>query len=141
MLSVNDLGKITRMGGGTAGSAVAARLSETEATVLLLEAGGSAPPESVVPFAWSPLLALGQASVSVASEPEDNAALSSPGRKNIAYFGRVIGGGSTVNGMLFVRGSGYDFDSWKDLGNEGWDYRSVLPYFKKLENYQAERTP
>ncbi|XP_018024916.1 glucose dehydrogenase [FAD, quinone] isoform X2 [Hyalella azteca] len=129
------------VGGGTAGSAVAARLSETEATVLLLEAGGSAPPESVVPFAWAPVLALGQASVTVASEPEDNAALSSPGRKNIAYFGRVIGGASTVNGMAFVRGSGYDFDSWKDLGNEGWDYRSVLPYFKKLENYQAERTP
>ena len=51
--------------------------------------------------------------------------------------GRVLGGGSTLNGRIFVRGHRRDFDSWAHLGNEGWSYDDVLPYFKKLEDFEG----
>lgn len=49
--------------------------------------------------------------------------------------GRVVGGSSSINGLMYVRGNRRDFDHWASLGNAGWDYRSVLPYFIKAENY------
>lgn len=53
-------------------------------------------------------------------------------------LGKTMGGGSTLNGMQYVRGSPQDFDNWAFLGNTGWDYASVLPYYKKIENYRGK---
>ena len=55
--------------------------------------------------------------------------------------GKGMGGSSLFNGMMFARGSPRDYDNWADMGNTGWDYRSVLPYFKKLENYKGPYEP
>ena len=51
--------------------------------------------------------------------------------------GKVLGGTSSINTMLYVRGNKNDYDNWANLGNEGWDYDTVLKYFKKSENYKA----
>ena len=52
--------------------------------------------------------------------------------------GKSMGGSSMLNGMMFARGSPRDYDNWADMGNKGWDYQSVLPYFKKLENFEKD---
>jgi choline dehydrogenase-like flavoprotein len=56
-------------------------------------------------------------------------------------LGRGVGGGTTINGLQYVRGSPQDFDYWASLGNEGWDFQSVLPYFRKSEDFRGKITP
>ena len=62
-------------------------------------------------------------------------------RPQIVLFGtgNAMGGSTSVNSMVFLKGSREDFDNWAALGNDGWDYDSILPYYKKCENYEGLR--
>ena len=128
-------------GGGSAGSTLAARLSEDPTrTVCLIEAGGAG--RSI--FIRAP--ALVAATVS-GRPPIHNWALHTipqPGLMNRCGFqprGRALGGSSAINAMLYVRGHPSDYDEWADLGATGWDWQSVLPYFLKSEGNSRAPSP
>ncbi len=119
-------------GAGSAGCAVAARLSESgRHRVLLLEAG---PPDRNrwihVPMGFSRLYSDPKVNWMYDSEPEkqlNNRTMYSP-------RGKTLGGTSSINGMVYMRGNAGDYDEWRQRGCTGWDYDSVLPFFKKAEN-------
>ena len=118
------------IGAGSAGCVLANRLSENPATkVLLIEAGGpDSKMEINIPGAYSKL---NNTEVDWAFWTEPCEAVSN--RKLFVPRGKVLGGCSATNAMAYVRGNKLDYDSWAALGNEGWDYASVLPYFKMSE--------
>ena len=120
------------VGAGSAGCVVAARLVESGARVVLLEAG----PRDTLPWIHIPagvlkLIHNPKVNWMFASEPEPGTA----GRPIHWPRGRVLGGSSSINGMLYVRGHAADFDGWAQMGCRGWSYDDVLPYFRKSENY------
>ena len=120
------------VGAGSAGSALAARLSEDPANrVLLLEAGGKSHPWSVIPIGYARMIDNPAVNWCYSSEPE----VSTNGRRIPVPRGRMLGGSSSINGLVFVRGQARDFDTWAQLGNPGWSYADVLPVYKRLENY------
>lgn len=121
------------IGAGSAGCVLANRLSENPATkVLLIEAGGpDSKMEINIPGAYSKL---NNTEVDWAFWTEPCEAIDN--RKLFIPRGKVLGGCSATNAMAYVRGNKKDFDDWAALGNEGWDYNAVLPYFKKSENNQ-----
>jgi choline dehydrogenase len=124
-------------GAGSAGCAVAARLSESrQYRVLLLEAGGrDTNPWIHIPMGFYKVFANPQVNWMYESEPEerlDNRTLYQP-------RGKVLGGTSSINGMVYMRGNAADYDEWRQRGCAGWDFDSVLPYFKKAEH--QERGP
>ncbi|XP_037037098.1 glucose dehydrogenase [FAD, quinone] isoform X3 [Bradysia coprophila] len=127
------------VGAGSAGSVVASRLSENENwKVLLLEAGGDPPIESEIPL----LFFTNQNTTNdwgYFTEKSKNACL---GMKNGCYWprGKLLGGSSAINAMLYVRGNRRDYDGWSDQGNPSWDWDSVLEYFKKSEDNQINHT-
>lgn len=121
------------IGAGSAGCVLANRLSEDPTVkVLLLEAGGRDNRKEIhIPLAFSKLFK-GPCDWTYFTEPEaqlDNRSLYWP-------RGKVLGGSSSINAMIYIRGNRADYDHWRDLGNEGWGYRDVLPYFKKSEHQQ-----
>lgn len=122
------------IGGGSAGAVVAARLSERPGlSVLLLEAGG--PDRSILlrmPLAFRMLRQKMLFDWGYNSEPEPHA----NGRSIPAARGKVLGGSSSINGMMYSRGHPSDYDQWARQGAPGWSFEEVLPYFKKSENSQ-----
>jgi len=120
------------IGGGSAGAALAARLSErADRTVALLEAGG----KDSHPFIHVPSFvaaAIGTKSLNWRFETVPQPGMA--GRKIGVPRGRVIGGSGAINGMVYFRGHPTDFDTWSDMGARGWSYREVLPYFTRTEN-------
>ena len=120
------------VGAGSAGAAVANRLSaDARNKVLLLEAGPASHPWSRIPIGYARLITNPAANWLYSSEPEAN----TNGRKLPVPRGRLLGGSSAINGMAFVRGQAQDFDTWAQMGNHGWSYADVLPFFKRMENY------
>jgi choline dehydrogenase len=124
-------------GAGSAGCVVAARLSESgRYRVLLLEAGGKdRNPWIHIPMGFSRVYADPHVNWMYESEPE--ARLN--GRTLYQPRGKVLGGTSSINGMVYMRGNAGDYDEWRQRGCDGWDYDSVLPYFRKAEH--QERGP
>ena len=122
------------VGAGSAGAVVANRLSaDARHKVLLLEAGPARHAWSAIPIGYARLLTNPAANWLYASEPEAN----TNGRKLPVPRGRLLGGSSAINGMAFVRGQAQDFDTWAQMGNQGWSYEGVLPFFKRMESYEG----
>ena len=119
------------VGSGSAGSALAARLSEDgKNTVIVIEYGGTdAGPFIRMPAALSYPMNMGIYDWGYSSEPEPHLG----NRRLAAPRGKVIGGSSSINGMVFVRGHAEDFNHWSEMGATGWSYADVLPYFKRME--------
>jgi choline dehydrogenase len=122
------------VGAGSAGAAVAYRLSENPRNkVLLLEAGAPSHPWSFIPVGSARLIQNPAANWLYKSEPEAN----TNGRSIPVPRGKLLGGSSSINGMAFVRGQAQDFDTWAQMGNQGWSYEEVLPFFKRMERYEG----
>jgi choline dehydrogenase len=120
------------VGAGSAGCAVAARLSEDRATrVLLLEAGGEDRNRWIhIPLGFGKTFADPSVNWCYETEPD-------PGAGDRRVFwprGKVLGGSSSINGMVYIRGQAEDFDHWRQLGNTGWSFDDVLPYFRRSEH-------
>ena len=122
------------VGAGSAGSVLANRLSaDGQNSVLVLEAGRESHPWSRVPVGFAKLIE-NPAANWLWSEPEE----ASGGRRIPVPRGKLLGGSSSINGMVFVRGQAQDYDTWAQLGNRGWSYRDVLPIFKDIESYNGD---
>jgi choline dehydrogenase len=122
------------VGAGSAGAAVAHRLSaDPRNEVLLLEAGAASHPWSFIPVGSARLITNPAANWLYSSEPEAN----TNGRRIPVPRGKLLGGSSAINGMAFVRGQARDFDTWAQMGNQGWSYEDVLPFFKRMEAYDG----
>ncbi|QIB33100.1 GMC family oxidoreductase [Ancylobacter pratisalsi] len=120
------------VGAGSAGSVLAARLSESgRYRVLLLEAGpADRNPWIHLPMGYSKLYADARYNWMYESEPEPGL----NGRTSYQPRGKTLGGSSSINGMMYVRGNRRDFDDWAKAGCSGWSYDEVLPYFRKAED-------
>ncbi|XP_058447538.1 glucose dehydrogenase [FAD, quinone]-like isoform X3 [Malaya genurostris] len=124
------------VGAGSAGSVVANRLSENpEWKILLLEAGGDPPIESEIPL----MLMKTMNTSYVWNYYAEKSKIASKGYKNGSYWprGKMLGGCSSNNAMLYVRGNSRDYDRWEELGNPTWGWKDVLSYFKKSEDNGA----
>ncbi|KAL0269007.1 UNVERIFIED_CONTAM: hypothetical protein PYX00_010754 [Menopon gallinae] len=121
------------VGAGSAGCVVANRLSEIRTwRVLLLEAGIEEPKVAEVP-SFAPILQRSNIDWNYMTMPEQFACLSRPNRSCYWGRGKVMGGSSTINYLMYVRGNPRDYDNWERLGNPNWSYEHVLPYFRKSE--------
>lgn len=122
---------IVVIGAGSAGCALAGRLSEdSNLSVLVLEAGGEdSNPWIHVPIGYFKTIGDAAHDWCLFTEPEPEL----HGRRVAWPRGKVLGGSSSINGMLYVRGDARDYDAWRDAGNPGWGWSDVLPYFRKAE--------
>lgn len=121
------------VGAGSAGCVLANRLTEQgDKNVLLLEAGGrDRSPLIHIPAGWAANFKNPNVDWGYSTEPEKELA----DRSIYWPRGKVLGGSSAINGMVYVRGAPLDYDSWAQAGNRGWGWDEVLPYFKKAENW------
>ncbi|XP_076181270.1 glucose dehydrogenase [FAD, quinone] [Ptiloglossa arizonensis] len=122
------------VGAGSAGCVLANRLSEIKHwKILLLEAGIEEPMVADIP-AFAPMLQASNIDWMYRTQPEQYSCRSRRGRSCAWARGKVMGGSSTINYMLYIRGNPRDYDEWAEKGNYGWSYGEVLPYFLKSEN-------
>ncbi len=124
------------VGAGSAGAVVASRLTESGAyRVLLLEAGtqGSNFFWSRVPVGVAKMIDNPAVNWCYSSEPDEG----SGGRRIEVPRGKMLGGSSSINGMVYIRGQAQDYDHWAQLGNRGWSYQDVLPIFKRMERFDG----
>ena len=120
------------VGAGSAGCAMAYRLSEAGASVLVIEHGGTdAGPFIQMPAALSYPMNMSRYDWGYQSEPEPHL----NNRRLACPRGKVIGGSSSFNGMVYVRGHARDFDTWAEMGAAGWSFSDVLPYYKRMETW------
>ncbi len=121
------------IGAGSAGCTIAARLSEDPSVrVTLLEAGGEDRNRWIhIPLGFGKTFADPSVNWCYETEPDPGAA----GRRVFWPRGKVLGGSSSINGMVYIRGQAEDFDYWRQLGNTGWSFDDVLPYFKRAEDH------
>jgi choline dehydrogenase len=120
------------VGAGSAGCAMAYRLAEASKSVIVVEFGGTdAGPFIQMPAALSYPMNMGIYDWGFQTEPEPHLG----GRVMATPRGKVIGGSSSINGMIYVRGHAKDYDHWAESGAHGWSYADVLPYFKRMENW------
>ncbi len=123
------------VGAGSAGCVLANRLSQDPSCrVLLLEAGRKDDSFWIpIPVGFMKLISDKTYNWCFATEPEANV----EGRSIAIPRGKTLGGSSSINGMVYVRGQPLDYDTWSQLGCRGWSYESVLPYFRRSENFQG----
>ena len=124
------------VGAGSAGAVIASRLTESGAyRVLLLEAGtkGSDHFWARVPVGTSKMIDDPAVNWCYQSEPDEG----SGGRRIDVPRGKMMGGSSSINGMVYMRGQAQDYDHWAQLGNRGWSYQDVLPIFQRMERYEG----
>ncbi|VDI62882.1 Hypothetical predicted protein [Mytilus galloprovincialis] len=124
------------VGSGSAGGIIATRLTEDPAvSVLLLEAGGSdlENEQTQIPLTAGNLLR-SKYDWNFKTVPQKHSHKALNNRENYYPRGKMLGGSSSINGMLYMRGSRHDYDEWERQGCKGWGYSGVLPYFKKMEN-------
>ncbi|AZV78857.1 choline dehydrogenase [Parasedimentitalea marina] len=122
------------VGAGSAGCALAYRLSEAGHQVQVIEHGGTdAGPLIQMPAALSYPMNMSLYDWGYKSQPEPHLG----GRELVTPRGKVIGGSSSINGMVYVRGHAGDYDHWAESGAQGWSYADVLPYFKRMETWHA----
>ncbi|WP_270729301.1 choline dehydrogenase [Shimia sp. Alg240-R146] len=120
------------VGAGSAGCAMAYRLSEAGKSVLVIEHGGSdVGPLIQMPAALSYPMNMSMYDWGYMSAPEPHLG----GRQLVCPRGKVIGGSSSINGMVYVRGHAGDYEHWAESGATGWSYADVLPYFKRMEHW------
>ncbi|MDG2296371.1 MAG: choline dehydrogenase [Paracoccaceae bacterium] len=120
------------VGAGSAGCAMSDRLSASGSSVIVIEFGGSdAGPLIQMPGALSYPMNMPRYDWGYWSEPEPHLG----GRQLACPRGKVIGGSSSINGMVYVRGHARDYDTWAEMGADGWSYADVLPYFKRMEHW------
>ncbi len=121
------------VGAGSAGAALASRLTEDpNCRVLLLEAGKASHPWSRFPMSFGLLIDNPSANWCFTSEPESNTA----NREIPVPRGKLLGGSSSINGLVYVRGQPLDYNSWAQMGNRGWTWEDVAPVFRRMECYE-----
>ena len=123
------------VGAGSAGCAIAYRLAQAGKSVIVVEHGGTDwGPFINMPAALSYPMNMPRYDWGYVTEPEPHMG----GRVMACPRGKVLGGSSSINGMIYVRGHAHDFDTWAEMGADGWSYADVLPYFKRAETWHGD---
>ena len=125
------------VGGGSAGATLAARLSEdARLQVLLIEAGRATHPVSRLPVSFGLLIHNAAANWLYKSDPEKQTAM----REIPVPRGKLLGGSSAINGLVYVRGQPQDYDTWAQMGCRGWGWDQVAPVFRRMESYEGAQS-